>query len=72
MNLLYTRQANKAPGNDSIPNDFLKAIGEPLAAAVAAIATACWKLGHYPKQFKHARTVVIRKPGKAAYNILGV
>ena len=71
MNLLYTRRANKAPGSDSIPNDFLKAMGEPLAAAVAAIATACWRLGHYPKQFKHARTVVIRKPGKAAYDVPG-
>ena len=71
LNLLRTRRANKAPGNDSIPNDFLKAMGEPLAAAVAAIATACWKLGHYPKQFKHARTVVIRKPGKAAYDVPG-
>ena len=72
MNLLYTRQANKAPSNDSIPNDFLKAIGEPLTVAVAAITTIYWKLGHYPKQFKYACTVVIRKPGKAAYNILGV
>ena len=71
INLLRTRRANRAPGSDSIPNDFLKAMGEPLATAVAAIATACWKMGHYPKQFKHARTVVIRKPGKAAYNIPG-
>lgn len=45
--LLRTRRANKAPGSDSISNDFLKAIGEPLANAVASIATACWKLGHY-------------------------
>lgn len=72
LNLLRTRRTNKAPGSDSIPNDFLKAMGEPLAAAVAAIATACWKLGYYPKQFKHACTVVIRKPGKAVYNTPGV
>ena len=71
LNLLRTRRANKAPGNDSIPNNFLKAMGEPLAVAVAAITTACWKLGHYPQQFKHARTVVIRKPGKAAYDVPG-
>ena len=72
LNLLRIRQANKAPGNDSIPNDFLKAIGEPLAAAVAAITTVYWKLGHYPKQFKYVYTVVIQKPGKAAYDIPGV
>ena len=69
LNLLHTRRANKAPGNDSIPNDFLKAIGEPLVVAVAAITIACWKLGHYPQQFKHAYIVVIRKPGKAVYNV---
>ena len=71
LSLLRTRRTNKAPGSDSIPNDFLKAMGEPLAVAVAAITMACWKLGHYPKQFKHARTVVIRKPGKAAYDVPG-
>ena len=72
LNLLYIRRANKAPSNDSIPNDFLKAIGEPLAVAVAAIATVCWKLGHYPKQFKHAYIVVIQKLGKVVYNVLRV
>ena len=41
LNLLYIRRANKAPGNDLILNDFLKAIGEPLIVAVAAITIAC-------------------------------
>ena len=35
------RRTNKALGSDLIPNDFLKAIGKPLAAIVAAIVTAC-------------------------------
>lgn len=65
--LLRTRRANKAPGSDSISNDFLKAMGEPLANAVACIATACWQLGHYPAQLKHARTIVLRKPNKQSY-----
>jgi len=71
LNLLRTRRANRAPGSDSIPNDFLKAMGEPLAAAVAAITSACWRIGHYPEQFKHACTIVICKPGKKAYNVPG-
>ena len=71
LNLLYIRRANKAPGNDLIPNDFLKAIGEPLMVAVAAITTACWKLSHYPQQFKYTYIIVIRKPNKAVYNVLG-
>lgn len=62
--LIRTRQANKAPGPDSIPNDFLKAMGLPLAKAVASITTACWKTGHYPQRFRQARTVVLRKSGK--------
>jgi hypothetical protein len=65
--LLCTRRTNRAPGDDSISNDFLKAMGEPLAAAVAGLATACWKAGHYPARFRHARTVVIRKPNKSSY-----
>jgi len=71
MALIRTRRANKAPGNDSIPNDFLKAMGLPLAKAVAAIATACWKTGHYPQRFRQARTVVLRKPGKESYETPG-
>jgi hypothetical protein len=69
--LLCTRRANKAPGSDSIPNDFLKAIGRPIATAVAATAIACWKTGHYPAIFRHARTVVIRKPNKQSYKTAG-
>ena len=45
--LLRTRKTNRALGSDSISNDFLKAIGRPLTTAVAALASACWSLGHY-------------------------
>ena len=37
MALLRTRRANKAPGNDSIPNNFLKIIGKLIAVAVTVI-----------------------------------
>ena len=57
--LLRTRRPHQAPGSDSIPNEFLKAMGEPLMVAVAALATAYWKIGHYPKQLKLARTVAL-------------
>jgi len=49
LNFLCIRQVNQALGSNSIPNDFLKAIREPLAAAVAAITSACWRIGHYSK-----------------------
>ena len=69
--LLQARRLYKAPGNDSIPNGFLKAMGPQLTKAVAGLASACWALGHYPQRFKIARTVAIRKPNKARYNEAG-
>jgi hypothetical protein len=46
--LLYIRKANKVLGSNSISNNFLKAIGRPLAKAVAALTIVYWNLGHYP------------------------
>ena len=42
-NLLFlrTRRPFKAPGNDSIPNGFLRTMGLPLAQAIASLTTAC-------------------------------
>jgi hypothetical protein len=36
--LLRSRRLHRAPGSDSIPNEFLKAMGGPLTVAVAALA----------------------------------
>ena len=66
--LLRARKPYKAPGNNRIPNDFLRAMGPRLAEAVAQLANACWALGHFPARFKEARTVVLRKPGKPSYS----
>jgi hypothetical protein len=66
--LLKARKPYKAPGNDRIPNGFLRAMGPKLAEAVAQLANACWALGHFPARFKEARTVVLRKPGKPSYS----
>ena len=38
-----------------------------MARAIASLAIACWKLGHYPQQFKEARTITLRKPEKPKY-----
>ena len=39
--LLKLRKPYKAPGNDRIPNGFLRAMGPKLAEAVAQLANAC-------------------------------
>ena len=57
-----------APGCDGYPNAFLKALGEPLAEALAPVFTACWRTGYYPSRFKVARTVCLQKPNKGNYD----
>ena len=66
--LLKVCKPYKAPGNDRIPNGFLRAIGPKLTKAVARLANAYWALGHFPARFKKARTIVLCKPGKPSYS----
>jgi hypothetical protein len=66
--LLKARKPYKAPGNDRIPNSFLRVMGPKLAEAVAQLVNACWALGHFLARFKEARTVVLRKPRKPSYS----
>ena len=69
--ILKSRKPFKAPGIDGIPNGLLQAIGTKMAEAIARLATACWKLGHYPQKFKETRTITLRKPEKPKYSDLG-
>ena len=55
----------KAPGYDLFPNGFLKACGPPLYEALAAIATASFRIGYFPSCFRRANVVVLQKPGKS-------
>jgi len=57
--ILKARKPFKALGIDGIPNGFLRAMGPQMARAIASLAIACWKLGHYPQQFKEARTITL-------------
>jgi hypothetical protein len=58
-------------GLDGIPNGFLQAMGPKMAEAIAKLAIACWKLGHYPQKFKEACIVALRKLEKPKYSDLG-
>ena len=62
--ILKKTGAWKAPGLDLLPTGFLKACKAPLARLLAQIATACLQHEHFPTQFRAARVVVLRKPGK--------
>lgn len=59
---------DKSPGSDAIPNRFLKAMGCPLAEVLKNLTNACFRAEYFPKQFRHARTIILRKPGKPNYS----
>jgi len=42
-------------------------MGEPLVLAIADLLIASWATSYYPKSFWKARTIVLKKPGKASY-----
>lgn len=69
--LLRARKLYKAPGNDRIPNGFLRAMGPRLVEAVAQLANAYWALKHFLTKFKEARTIVLYKLRKPLYSELG-
>ena len=68
LTALRGRPGHSAPGIDTIPNGFLKALGEPFIQAITKVTNACWATGHYPARYKAARTVALRKQGKPDYS----
>lgn len=69
--ILASIESWKAPGPDGIPNGFLKAMGSPLVEALRTLTEACWNWQYHPQLFKHAKTVVLHKPGKKNYSLAG-
>ena len=69
---LYTRFGRLSRSglglNNKLPNGFLKALGPRFCQALATLISTCWKLEYFPEQFKSAKTVCLRKPGKETYN----
>ena len=55
---------NKAPGEDWLQTGFLKACGRPFRQAIARIAEDSFRLEYFPRCFRSAQVVVLRKPGK--------
>ncbi len=64
--IISSTGAWKAPGRDNLPTGFLKMCGQPLAKAIAKIANASLACEYFPKRFRCANVVVLRKPGKSA------
>nr|AAA21781.1 pol-like protein [Neurospora crassa] len=66
QDVLSRMAPNKAPGIDWYSNRFLKLCGQPFRQAMACLASASLRLGHFPQRFKDAKVVVLKKPGKSA------
>jgi hypothetical protein len=65
--ILASCSSSSAPGDDEIPFSFLKALDKPVARALTLLANISLKLKYLPPFLKRARTIVLRKPGKASY-----
>ena len=68
QNIIASSPPDKCPGSDGIPNRLLKAMGPALVEMLTKLVNACFRLSYFPKQFRHARTIVLRKLGKPNYS----
>ena len=68
---ISSQKSKGAPGPDGLSPRFLKAMGRPLVKALASLTTACWRAGYYPKRFRIATTLCLKKPGKGDYSLAG-
>lgn len=64
---LQRMKKRTAPGEDGIPTLVWFQIWPYISSIVTSIFTASIDLGHYPQQWKVAKIVVLRKPGKSDY-----
>ena len=56
----------KAPGGlDKLPLSFLRACGQQLFDLLAQLASSSLAQGYFPKAFRHAKVIVLPKPGKS-------
>lgn len=68
---LKAAKGTTAPGEDGIPTLVWKHLWNHLRAIITHLFTRSVDLGYYPKQWKRAKIVVLRKPGKPDYTVPG-
>jgi len=60
---------NKAPGPDGLPNEVWTIGIDILGGHITTLFNAIMNMGYYPKRWRISTTVVLRKPGKSAYDV---
>lgn len=68
---LKRAKPDMCPGPDERPNRFLQAMGEPLIQALTALLNLCWAAEYFPRRFRTARTIGLRKTDKPDHSDLG-
>ncbi|KFM71878.1 putative RNA-directed DNA polymerase from transposon X-element, partial [Stegodyphus mimosarum] len=54
----------KAPGHDTINNIAIRNLPDNLIAKYTSIINACLSISYFPKVWKHAKVILLPKPGK--------
>ncbi|KAJ5728169.1 hypothetical protein N7493_004499 [Penicillium malachiteum] len=68
---LKTAKGSTAPGEDDLPMLVWKNLWTHLKNTITNIFKTCVELGHHPKQWRSAKIIVLRKPGKPNYSVPG-
>lgn len=64
VDLAHALPQGKAPGPDGVPDKVVKAVLLQKTADVASVLNNCLRSGCFPRRWKEARLVLIRKHGK--------
>ena len=64
---IFRLKQDKAPGIDEIPNRFLRMVAKELLPHLTRVFQAYIDLRYYPKKFKTANIIVLRKLDKKNY-----
>jgi hypothetical protein len=62
--------ADKAPGEDGIPNKIWRILAPVITPALQHLFNACIRLGYNPEHFQQSVTVALRKEGERDFRIL--
>lgn len=65
--LINKLKRGKAAGHDKVANEILKMAKDMILPYLERLFGACIALSHEPISFRHARTVIMRKPDKKSY-----
>ncbi|KIM27683.1 hypothetical protein M408DRAFT_39661, partial [Serendipita vermifera MAFF 305830] len=60
---------NKAPGPDGLPNEVWEVGVDILGKQITTLFNGIMSMGYYPITWRTSTTVVLRKPGKPAYDV---